>query len=160
MWSGSEPLQLAKHRLYAPPSTNQRDEPLSNWRLDSTTTRQLEINPVGQRSMKFVPETERREWHDKALNAAEGADLHSQLELFIETGEMEKLAALVSSSTDQALEAMSHYATEPAAKRLDDGHPNLAARLWRAQGSASLMPRRASTTTPRFRISNAPGIAI
>jgi len=29
---------------------------------------------------------------------------------------------------------MSHYATEPAAKHLEDGHPDLAARLWRAQG--------------------------
>ena len=110
--------------------------------------------------MKFVPETERREWHDKALNAAEGADLHSQLELFIETGEMERLAALVSNSTDQALEAMSHYATEPAAKRLEDGHPSLAARLWRARGLRIVDAKRASTTTPRFRISNAPGIAI
>lgn len=86
--------------------------------------------------MKFVPEAERREWHDRALNAAEGADLHSLLELFIETGETERLAALVRSSTDQALEAMSHYATEPAAKRLEDGHPDLAARLWRAQAAS------------------------
>ena len=52
--------------------------------------------------MKFVPETERREWHNRALNAAEGADLHSQLELFIETGETERLAALVGSSTDRS----------------------------------------------------------
>jgi len=29
---------------------------------------------------------------------------------------------------------VSHYATEPAAKRLEKGHPDLAARLWRAQG--------------------------
>lgn len=37
-------------------------------------------------------------------------------------------------SSDEALEKISHYATEPAAKRLAKGHPNLAARLWRAQG--------------------------
>ncbi len=84
--------------------------------------------------MKFVPEIERREWHDRALNAAKTADLHSQLELFIKTGETGRLVALVHSSTDQALEAMSHYATEPVAKRLEEGHPDLAARLWRAQG--------------------------
>ena len=83
--------------------------------------------------MKFVPKAERREWHEKALNAAKGADLHSMLELFIETKEMERLAELVRGS-DEALEKVSHYATEPAAKRLEKGHPDLAARLWRTQG--------------------------
>jgi hypothetical protein len=84
--------------------------------------------------MKFVPKAKRREWREKALNAATGADLHSLLELFIETKEMERLAELVRGSSDEALEKVSHYATEPAAKRLQKGHPDLAARLWRAQG--------------------------
>lgn len=79
--------------------------------------------------MKFVPKAERREWHEKALNAAKGADLHSLLELFIETKEMERLAELVRGSSEEALEKVSHYATEPAAKRLEKGHPDLAARL-------------------------------
>ena len=84
--------------------------------------------------MKFVPKAERREWHEKALNAAKSADLHSLLELFIETKEMERLAELVHGSSDEALEKVSHYATEPAATRLEKKHPELAARLWRAQG--------------------------
>jgi hypothetical protein len=84
--------------------------------------------------MKFVPKAERHEWREKALNAAKGTDLHSLLELFIETKEMERLAELVRGSSDEALEEVSHYATEPAAKQLEKGHPDLAARLWRAQG--------------------------
>ena len=84
--------------------------------------------------MKFVPKAERREWHEKALDAAKGADLDSLLELFIETKETERLAELVRGSSNGALEKVSHYATEPAAKRLEKGHPDLAARLWRAQG--------------------------
>ncbi len=84
--------------------------------------------------MKFVPKAEHREWHEKALNAAECADLHSLLELFVETKEMERLAELVRGSSDEALEKVSHYATEPAATRLEKSHPELAARLWRAQG--------------------------
>jgi uncharacterized protein DUF6880 len=84
--------------------------------------------------MKLVPKAEHREWHEKALNAAKGADLHSLLELFIETKEMDRLAELLRGSSEEALEAVSHYATEPAAKRLEKGHPDLAARLWRAQG--------------------------
>jgi hypothetical protein len=84
--------------------------------------------------MNFVPKADCREWHEKALDAAKGADLHSKLELFVETKEMERLAELVRGSSDEALEELSHYATEPAAKRLEKGHPDLAARLWRVQG--------------------------
>jgi hypothetical protein len=84
--------------------------------------------------MKFVPKAEHREWHEKALDAAKGADLDSLLELFVETREMERLAELVSGSTDKALQHVSHYATRPAAKKLEKTHPELAARLWRAQG--------------------------
>lgn len=84
--------------------------------------------------MKFVPRDDRAVWHQKALNAAREADLHSVLELFTETKETERLADLVRTSSDEALEDVSHYATEPAAKRLEKNHPGLAARLWCAQG--------------------------
>jgi len=84
--------------------------------------------------MKFVPKAGRREWHKKALNASTSADLHSLLELFIETKEMERLAELVRASSGEALEKVSHYVTKPAAKRLEKGHADLAARLWLAQG--------------------------
>jgi uncharacterized Zn finger protein len=84
--------------------------------------------------MQFVPKAEHKAWHEKALNAASGGDLHSLLELFIETKETERLADLVRGSADETLENVSHYATEPAAKRLEKNQPGLAARLWRAQG--------------------------
>jgi uncharacterized Zn finger protein len=84
--------------------------------------------------MKFVPKAERSEWHEKAVDAAKGADLHSVIELFVETKEVDRLAELVRGATDVSLEAVSHYATEPAAKKLEKSYPGLAARLWRAQG--------------------------
>ncbi len=84
--------------------------------------------------MQFVPEAERADWHEKALDVAKGADLDSLLELLVETGEIERLAELVRGSTDSALEQVSHYTTQPAAKKLEKPHPDLAARLWRAQG--------------------------
>lgn len=37
-------------------------------------------------------------------------------------------------ATDEALEGVSHYATEPVAKKLEKGQPGLVARLWRTQG--------------------------
>ncbi|MGO9255255.1 MAG: DUF6880 family protein [Bryobacteraceae bacterium] len=84
--------------------------------------------------MKLVPKAGRTAWHAKAMDAAKGGDLHSLIELFIETKEMERLAELVRGATDEALQRESHYATEPAAKKLEKAHPDLAARLWRAQG--------------------------
>jgi hypothetical protein len=84
--------------------------------------------------MKVVSKAERAVWREKALDAAKGADLDSAMELFVETREMDRLADLVRGVTDEKLEELSHYATEPAAMRLEKTLPGLAARLWRAQG--------------------------
>ncbi len=84
--------------------------------------------------MKFVPKPERSVWHEKAIDAARGADLSDGIQLLLETKELERLAQLVGRSQDDALEGVSHYTTEPAAKKLEKTHPDVAARLWRAQG--------------------------
>jgi len=84
--------------------------------------------------MKFVPKPERSVWHEKAIDAARGADLGDGIQLFLETKELERLAQLVGRSQNDALERVSHYTTEPAAKKLEKTHPDVAARLWRAQG--------------------------
>jgi tetratricopeptide (TPR) repeat protein len=84
--------------------------------------------------MKYVPKGERATWHERAIEAAKGEDLASLIELLLETKELERLADLVRRSKDATLEDVSHYATEPAAKKLEKGHPGLAARLWCAQG--------------------------
>jgi tetratricopeptide (TPR) repeat protein len=84
--------------------------------------------------MKLVPKTGRSAWHEKAMDAAKGNDLHSLIGLFIETKEMKRLAELVRGATDESLEHASHHATELAAEKLEKAHPDLAARLWRAQG--------------------------
>ena len=84
--------------------------------------------------IKFVPKADRQEWREKALSAAKGEDLYSLLVLYVETKAMERLVDLVSASTDEALEHVSHYATEAAAKKVEKTRPDLAARLWRAQG--------------------------
>lgn len=83
--------------------------------------------------MKVVPKSERAAWHEKALNAAKGTDLHSEMELLVETRETERLADLVRGTADLVLENLSHYTTEPAARMIEKVHPGAAARLWRAQ---------------------------
>jgi hypothetical protein len=66
--------------------------------------------------MKFVPRAERSAWHEKAMDAIEAGDLHSVIELLLETKEMERLAERVRRSQDEVLQSLSHYVTEPAAK--------------------------------------------
>ena len=83
--------------------------------------------------MKFVPECERAAWHEEAMEAARSADLHSLISLLVGAKENDRLAELVRRVTDQELEEVSHYVTEPAAVVLEEAHPGSAARLWRAQ---------------------------
>ena len=68
------------------------------------------------------------------MDAIEGGDLHSAIELLLETKELERLAERVRRSEDDVLQDLSHHVTEPAANKLERLHPDLAARLWRAQG--------------------------
>jgi len=82
----------------------------------------------------LVPEADRAGWHDKAMAAADNGDLSSAIGLFVETREVDRLAARVDGATDDELEGMSHYATEPAAEILVEGRPALAARVFRALG--------------------------
>ncbi len=84
--------------------------------------------------MRFVEEPDRAEWHARALAAAKGADLHTLIDLLIAAGEIGRLADLIAGTTDEVLQGASHFATEPAAKALESARPELAARLWRAQG--------------------------
>jgi hypothetical protein len=84
--------------------------------------------------MKYVPKGQRKEWHEKAIEAAMGADLRSIMELLLKTKELDRLAELVRQTEDDDLEDLSHYATEPVARKFEKPHPDLAARLWRAQG--------------------------
>jgi hypothetical protein len=84
--------------------------------------------------MKYVPKAERRAWHEKAIDAAKGANLQSQIELLLETKETGRLVALVRESSDAAVETVSHHVTEPAARKLERMYPESAARLWCAQG--------------------------
>ena len=62
------------------------------------------------------------------------ADLRSIMDLLLKTKELDRLAEVVRRTKDDDLEDLSHYATEPVARKLEKPHPDLAARLWRAQG--------------------------
>lgn len=84
--------------------------------------------------MKFVPKADRAAWHEQAIQAAADGDLHSLIDLLLETKEIERLTELARRSDAQALERVSHYVLEPAAKKLERTDAAAAACLWRAMG--------------------------
>ncbi|PYO33916.1 MAG: hypothetical protein DMD86_09700 [Candidatus Rokuibacteriota bacterium] len=92
--------------------------------------------------MRFVPKAERAAWHAKAMDTAERADLGPLIELWLETREVERLAKRLRTATDPEIEGLSHYRTEPAAKRLAKSHPDVAAKVYRALGMRILSAKK------------------
>ncbi|MBU4194614.1 MAG: hypothetical protein KKE43_06550 [Actinobacteria bacterium] len=52
----------------------------------------------------------------------------------MEKKEIDRLVTRLRNATDEELEDVSHYRTEPAARKLERSHPEVAARLYRAIG--------------------------
>jgi len=92
--------------------------------------------------MKYVPKRERAKWHTKAMNTSDQADLDFVIELWLATKEIDRLVGRLRRSTHQDLESISHYATEPAAKKLERLHPDIAAKVYRALGIRILNSRK------------------
>jgi hypothetical protein len=84
--------------------------------------------------MKYVPKEERAAWHDKAIQASAVASLNSVIELWLATKETERLVERLRAASHEELESLSHYTTEPAAKKLSRSHPDIAAKIYRALG--------------------------
>ncbi len=92
--------------------------------------------------MRYVPKADRAAWHKKAMDAARRADLHSLIELWLETKEIDRLIERLRKTRDEALEGISHYATEPVAKKLAKTHPDVAAKVYRALGMRILKAKK------------------
>ena len=92
--------------------------------------------------MRFIPKPERPRWHAKALDAAEGGNLGSFIELLAETEETERLVQHLKEASDNALESLSHHVTEPAADLLAETHPEAVAKVFRALGMRILNTKK------------------
>jgi len=82
--------------------------------------------------MRYVPAKEKMAWHQKAMEASEKGDLSSQIELWLEKKEIDRLVSRLRRTTDEELESLSHYRTEPLARKLERSHPDISARVYRA----------------------------
>lgn len=68
----------------------------------------------------------------KAMDVSEKGDLSSQIELWIENKEIDRLVSRLRKVTDKQLEALSHHQTEPLARKLERSYPDISARVYRA----------------------------
>ncbi len=98
--------------------------------------------------MKYVPKVERAKWHDKAMKTSDQADLNFVIELWLATKEIDRLASRLQRSTHEELESLSHYTTEPAAKKLERLHPDVAAKVYRALGTRILNSKKSKYYDP------------
>lgn len=92
--------------------------------------------------MRYVPKADRPAWRARAMDAAAGANLHSLIELWLETKEIERLIERLRTARDEEIEAISHYATEPVAKKLAKTHSDVAAKMYRALGMRILKAKK------------------
>ena len=92
--------------------------------------------------MRYVPKAKRAAWHKKAIDAAGGADLHSLIELWLATREIDRLIEWLRRASNEEIEGISHYGTEPVAKKLDKTHPEVAAKVYRALGIRILKAKK------------------
>ncbi len=92
--------------------------------------------------MRYTPRADRAAWHKKAMDAAGETDLHSLIELWLETKEIDRLVERLRKARDEDLEGISHYATEPVAKKLSKAQPEVAAKVYRALGMRTLKAKK------------------
>ncbi|HSF15652.1 MAG TPA: hypothetical protein VLK65_08870 [Vicinamibacteria bacterium] len=82
--------------------------------------------------MRYVPDAERREWHERAMGRARRGDLTSSVELYLETRETERLIEHVTGVTEDALREVRPKVLRKAAERLQRDHAGVSARLYAA----------------------------
>jgi hypothetical protein len=82
--------------------------------------------------MRYVPNKEKTSWHQKAMAASEKSDFSSLIELWLEHKEYDRLVSRLLQTTDDELEDLSHYRTEPLGRKLERYHPDVSARVYRA----------------------------
>ena len=66
------------------------------------------------------------------MRASEKDALDLQIELWLEKKEIDRLVARLRRTMDEELEGLSHYRTEPAARKLERSYPDVAARVYQA----------------------------
>ena len=91
---------------------------------------------------EYVPTVEKSKWQTKVLEVVQQAPIDSAIELYLKLKELDLLAQRIEKATDKQLMDLSHYRTEPAAKKLEKRFPLAAAKLYRALGMRILESKK------------------
>ena len=84
--------------------------------------------------IRYAPRGQQGAWRARALDIAAQADLDTAIDLYAEMKEWKRVQELVLRAKPGALEGLSHYTTEPIAKRIERMHPQAAGKLHCALG--------------------------
>ncbi len=92
--------------------------------------------------IKYTPNKDKKQWHDKAIIEAKEKSLPEFIKLCTITKEWDILAEHILNVKHQDLESISHYTTEKPAKKLSKTHPTASAKLYRALGIRILISKK------------------
>ncbi|MGD9162808.1 MAG: hypothetical protein PVG39_30660 [Desulfobacteraceae bacterium] len=84
--------------------------------------------------LKRIPKQQRSGYHSRILEAISTAELGSAISLLLKLKEKDVLAERLRQVSDSRLQSLSHYTTEPVAKKLAREYPDVAAKLYQAMG--------------------------
>jgi len=87
-----------------------------------------------ERFMQYVPRGKKKEWHGRALDAAERGDLGGFIDICVKTKEWSRLTSRIHATPHPELEELSHYHLEPAAEGLAKRDIPASAKLYWALG--------------------------
>jgi len=91
---------------------------------------------------RYLPASDKSRWRSRVVEAVGEGRLDSAIELYLHLDEIGRLVERLRTSSSSQLEALSHYVTEPAADRLVDSHPDMAAKVHRALGLRVLTAKK------------------
>jgi len=84
--------------------------------------------------IRHIPKQQRIEWHPRILEVINTAPLSSAITLLLRLQENERLAQRLRKTSDGSIESLSHYTINPAAEKLAEDYPDVAAKLYQAMG--------------------------
>lgn len=84
--------------------------------------------------IKYIPEKNKKDWHEKVMDFIKDGPIESVIEICVEAKEYEVLVDRILRCKHKALEDLSHFTTEKAAKVLTKKYPEAAVKIYRALG--------------------------
>ncbi len=92
--------------------------------------------------MELVPAGKRSAWHERAMTVIEKASLDSAVDILLETGELDRLAARIDRASDEEIRRVNYQTMLDAAEGLSKPHPLSAARIYAQLGLHILLERK------------------